>query len=103
MPTYATRPKPTPLGQLVYDARQRRGLNQTEFAALIGATRNEIATIETRNADVIYPALLDKLATLPDIDRDELYAAANRIPDDITVALRGSLDAIRQVRKVLGL
>ncbi len=97
-----TATKANPLAQLVYDERQRLGMTQHAFADHIGATRNEIANLETRSVARCYPALIAKLERLG-IDRDTIYAVANQIPPDIAERLTGNIVAIKVARLALDL
>lgn len=97
-----TRTPRTALGDTIRTARMEQGLTQQALADLSGTTRAQVSVVEsTRNLSTLWPALLDTMAEALDLDRDDLYAKANRIPPEIEDALRGNHDAISTVRKVL--
>lgn len=94
----------TALGQYVRDARLAAGLSQAALAELAGATQAQVSVLETRrDLTAIWPALLDRIGDALDLDRDQLYALANRIPSELLDALTGDVDALRRTRKELGL
>ena len=95
----------TRLGEMVREARTALGLTQAAFADLIGAPNKDVIamTESTRDVSQVYPAMLERLAALDSIDRDELFAAAERVPPEILDALTGDVTALRKVRKELGL
>lgn len=94
----------TELGRLIRAARHQYGMTQAQFAELLETSgpmvRHAETTPDERN---VGPSLLARLAALPEVDTDQLYAAAGRIPPDIAEALTGDVSALRKVRKVLHL
>lgn len=98
----------TPLGQIVRRARDAHGMTQAEYAEYIGQPRSALAFIETSPTPRIYAAIIEALARDPEIDRTELYAAADaiyastgRIPPELVTAIIERPDVIQRLRREL--
>lgn len=61
------------LGELVKEFRERRGLNTTEFAALVGTHRQSIENLEA--GTVLMPRYISRLAAAMDADVQDLLEA----------------------------
>lgn len=93
-----------PASAMIREARLRAGLTQAELAEATGLTPSHVSVIESDRTDrSAYPAVLDRLIPALGLDRDTAYAAAGRIPAEITEAMTGNVSALRKVRKVLDL
>lgn len=93
-----------PAGAMIREARIAAGLTQPELAAQAGISASQVSAIESTRTDrATYPAVLDKIAPVLGIDRDDLYAAAGRIPAELTAAMTGNASALKKVRRTLNL
>lgn len=82
--------------------RESHGLTQPAFAARINAPRSVISGLETGKLPP-YPRVIENMADAFALDADEVYAMADRVPEDLVAALAGNLDAIRAARQAIGI
>ena len=91
-----------PFAQHVRALRLRRGLTQREVAERAGITAAQVSIAETaRDPAQLWNTIIIALAEVYEVDPDELFALADRVPTDIIDALRGNLANIKRVRHAL--
>lgn len=92
--TYNRKPAPAALSQLITSAREAKNLSKRELAERIGKSHTFIWAIEggRLGQPLTDPDTIRTLAAALDLTTDQIYAAADRIPDDIERALT-ALDA----------
>lgn len=88
------------LGTIIRNARYERCLSLQGLATVCGADASTLSRIE-RNSPARRPSakLLERLATVLKLDRDSLFVAAGRIPDDLTKYLLKTPGALARVRR----
>ena len=89
------------IGDMIREARARRGLSTYEVAHLAGTQQQNVTAAENRNK--VWPALLDRLIPVLELDRDAAYHASGRVPAEIMTGLAADLPLMREVRERLGL
>jgi HTH-type transcriptional regulator, competence development regulator len=70
------------IGQRIKRERMSRGLTQRQLAELVGVGVPHISKVEAGRENPGEP-LLRKLAEVLDLDADELFLVARRLPDDL--------------------
>ena len=99
MTHYPKRPR-TPFGERIFQERERAQLTQQDIADSLGTSPAYISQVE-RGSEPPTPRLIHAFADAYDVDPDELYSLAQRVPVDILDRLTGDLRAIKKVRTCL--
>lgn len=86
-------------GRYIRQHRTTKGLTQQEVATRIGASLPYYNKIENAKLPPPGPETLEGIARALDVDRDEVYAVAGKIPSDVIEVLRGRPDLWRMVRE----
>lgn len=90
----------TSIGQLVREERQRSGLTQAQLGRETGVSANYISNIENGSAIPTNSDTIRKLADALHVSDYEVFAAAQRVPDDVLEYLSGNAEAIKRVREM---
>ncbi len=80
-------------------ARSSAGLTQKQLADAAGVSAQYVANVENEHSTLSKPETIRAMAAALNLDPDELFAAAGKIPDDIETWLEGDLKAIKQERE----
>jgi transcriptional regulator with XRE-family HTH domain len=86
-----------PLGNLVKDAREKKGLSQEELAERLGVSKGWVGQVETGRIDRPRPKYLALLEQHLGISRDDLARSMNMIGPAATGDVLVEIRRIRQI------
>jgi len=75
------------------------GPTQKQLSDAAGVSVEYVANVENEHSTLSKPETIRAMAAALNLDPDELFAAAGKIPDDIETWLEGDLKAIKQERE----
>lgn len=79
-------------------ARTSAGLTQKQLSDAAGVSVQYVANVENEHSTLSKPETIRAMAAALNIDPDELFAAASKVPDDIEGWLTGDIKAIKKTR-----
>ena len=80
------------------EARERAGLVQRDVADRIGSNRSYIGNVERGATVPTKPETIRAMADVLGLDADVLFAAAGRVPDDLSAAIVRDVGSIKAAR-----